>query len=216
MLYHLLVEKAEARKINPVLSYVIYLSLFLSAFCCLDGDFSQSKKNDHFFVTCNDDDLDSNIVVSSSCCKKPKQGPPGPALGNYITAFYFGTAQFITAPNVLTPLHLNNIRISDGWVLTGETDFTNTQSGIYLVSYTVGMFSENTDSVETHVSFFQNGVEFDEGHSFAVFSTSMLGILSSTFLVSYTAGDVLQFFFDASLSSVNMGGNAVVTITRIQ
>jgi hypothetical protein len=151
------------------------------------------------------------------------QGPPGPVLGNFISAWQQGG----TEEGNWLPVVLNTTGLSNGWTRPNTTDFVCAQTGIYLVVYRIGLRTDGSqDPLIVSARAILNGNEIIGSQSafyLGVSGPEFLFPLSSNFLVSCTAGDVMQFQFDGneayttddgSGSGVTVG--SIVTIVRIQ
>ncbi len=192
--------------------------MFLSCLGVLNSDGSTINSFDNDYSHEQGDEPPVSDLIMNGC-KRPKQGPPGPPappLGNYIDSFRFGAPQPVTIANVPIPIIFNFTQLSNGWVVTNGTDFTNTQSGLYLITFGAGIFSGSVFNSNSILTCFVNGFEYNPAHIYQEYSVYSVSQMTTSCILSYNAGDVIQFTFQCSDTSMSLFGNAFVTIVRIQ
>ncbi len=169
----------------------------------------------------------SDAASSSKCCCKGKRGKVGAtgatgatgtsvtgatgatgATGtavtnaNYLSA-YADTTQDGSLGGAFTPITFNNVELENGWAASG-TSFTNAQSGIYEVTYTVNVAATILTAVGgVGVQATLDGAPVLGSQSgepqllsaLAGLLTINAAQVTRSFLVSYTAGQLLQIQF---------------------
>jgi len=175
------------------------------------------------------------LEASKGGCKRPRQGPPGPVLGNYVYAFSGFPFQSISAVSTFTPLIFDFATPIDGWVVsptpipadasTGHT-FQNPNSGIYQVTLSAQAQVPASAIFQLGVANLTTGdfIRGGNGGMITDATTSGVFLLTEVFLMSYTANDVLQFQMSCDqlpsgvfkIQPPSTGGNFCVSVTIIR
>lgn len=171
------------------------------SYLSLVGDsFTESFEDDNNFLN----KISPRKFHYQASCKRPKQGPPGPVLGNYLNYYSGLPFQNITAPLTWTPIGFDQAYLTDGkWVVTPTPlpgmpgtglNYSNPNGGVYLITLSAQA------NVPVNATFYLGCFNvtrnvFLQSTNGGMISTSTSGVylLSETFLVRYQANDVLQF-----------------------
>jgi hypothetical protein len=143
--------------------------------------------------------------------------PPG-SLGNFVFASNSGLQAVATA-NIFQDLNFLGDAQIDGWThSSGTAQYTNAQSGLYLVQYYAQV---QTTGIGTNaqVRATLNTSEIGGSRSFiAITALNQLFTASKSFIVSANASDVLALQFTGTGTGVRLSGtaNSTLTITRIR
>ena len=142
--------------------------------------------------------------------------------GNYL--FAFGTlAQTVPIGNVFQDITLNNDTVINGWSHTsGNSQYTNAQTGLYLIQYSAELGSTAAAGTNATVRVNVNSTEINGGRAFTSVTPTTLASnlvsVSKSIIAPLNAADVLTLQFAGSASGVRLAGNPGIslTITRIQ
>lgn len=192
-------------------------------------------------------------------CKNPHRGPPGPqgpsgspgpqgpvgptgatgATGgvigdNFIYSYQDGQQFLTSALYTALTIPAANTPVDNGWTRPNDTDFLCHQTGTYLVIYRVVVFNiSGSVDVSVAVKAENNGTEIIGSQVSANLNRapqiSNSAVLTTSFLINATSGDILNFWGVTSASPPNIisvqgvsaGGSddptgISVTITRVQ
>jgi hypothetical protein len=141
------------------------------------------------------------------------------ALQNYAFGYYNGS-QAVSSPNVFQDINLSTDAQLNGWSHTpGTPQYTNTQTGIYLVQYQADVALTLANGTNATLRATLNSLEIPGSRVAMTFSAlGQLIPVSRSFLASFNASDVLTVQFTGSGTGIRVTGSPAValTITRIQ
>lgn len=132
-------------------------------------------------------------------------GPPGPALGNFI--FVVRTTDVILPANGgFQPIPFDNVVLDDGWTRSFTlTDFSNPNSGIYAIDFVAQVGAPLPVGTNVSIEARVNGFSYVGSRSDVEVAQSDYRIpISSSFLINYTAGDILTFQAAATTNAARL------------
>jgi hypothetical protein len=141
------------------------------------------------------------------------------ALGNYVFA-YNNNLQNVTAANVFQDITFTTDSQINGWMhVSGMSQYTNAQTGLYLVQYSAIVANPSGLNAGTNAQFRVNlnGVEVGGTRGFITFSAlNQEATVAKSLIAGANAGDVLTVQFTGSNTGVRLAANSSLTIARIQ
>jgi hypothetical protein len=141
------------------------------------------------------------------------------ALGNYVFA-YNNNLQNVVAPNVFQDITFGTDAQINGWMhVTGTSQYTNAQTGLYLVQYSANIANPSGLTAGTNAQFRVNlnGVEVGGTRATVTFSAlNQEAAVGKSLIAGANAGDVLTVQFTGSNTGVRLVANSSLTISRIQ
>jgi hypothetical protein len=145
-----------------------------------------------------------------------------PTAANYLFAFG-NLSQTVLAGNAFQDITLNNDTQISGWTHTaGNSQYTNAQTGLYLIQYSAELGSSSALGTNATVRVNVNSTEINGSRAFTAVTpnnvASNLVSVSKSIIAPLNAADVLTLQFTGSGSGVKLAGNPCVslTVTRIQ
>jgi hypothetical protein len=143
----------------------------------------------------------------------------GAQSGNFVFAFN-NSAQAVASANVYQDITFSVDAQIDGWQHTpGTSQYTNAQSGLYLVQYNAQVITTSGNGTNAQVRVMLNSVEIPGTHATAtVSSLSEAASVSRSFIASFNASDILTLQLTGSGTGIRLFGTPGIslTITRLQ
>jgi photosystem II stability/assembly factor-like uncharacterized protein len=149
-----------------------------------------------------------------------------PTLANYVYAYCTTTNAVVTAGTFQNITNDVDAQLNNWTHTAGTVPYTNSQSGLYMVQYTVEAITTASTTTTVSLRALDNGTEIAGSQCTAVANTANQTVpISKSFIARFNSGDVLQFQFvgsstdDRLVSNFGLGTirpSFSCTIVRIQ
>lgn len=149
-------------------------------------------------------------------------GTVGAPSGNYVFA-YNNSVQSVGTGNVFQDAIFSTDAQIDGWShMLSTSQYTNAQSGLYLIQYSAAVGSNNANGTNVQMRATLNSTEISGSRALASVTAAPLASqvtsVSRSFIASVNAADVLTVQFTGSGTGIRLEGSPGIslTIVRIQ
>jgi hypothetical protein len=135
-------------------------------------------------------------------------GSGGSTGANFVYA-YDSTTQPVSSASAFQDLTLNTVAQLNGWThAAGSASFTNNQTGLYLVEYSVEAGSTSSANSTVSVIAVLNGTEIPGSQaSIDTRAATQNAIVSKSFIVGVSAGNTLKLQFTGTATSDRLTAN---------